>query len=196
VDPCTGKFQVPSLTNLAINTIIGGAFGLIGASFSNITLAGIVGGSWYIFLIESCKLYIGSFLFKGTDMSIKKIRIILTYINGFLYFIVFQLIEATATGEKATFFESLIVGLFISILLLGLFSDWMYYNHLIDQSAKIKYETYQNLGLGVVIFSMYIIFAVVFNSLYHGELGILSIFIAIGIIYIFVKFLSSVVIKM
>jgi hypothetical protein len=183
---------VLSLIDLAINTLVGGVFGFIDAY----NISWDSWRSWYIFLIESCKLCIGSFFFKGTDMSIKNIRIILTYINGFLYFIVFQLIEATATGEKATFFESLIVGLFISILLLGLFSDWMYYNHLIDQGAKIKYETYQNLGLGVVIFSMYIIFAVVFNSLYHGELGILSIFIAIGIIYIFVKFLSSVVIKM
>ena len=128
-------------------------------------------------------------------MSIKKIRILLTYINGFLYFVAFQSIEATNTGVKATFLESLAVGLFILILLIGLFSDWMYYNHLINQGAKIKYETYQNLGLGLVIFSIYMIFAASFNSIYNGELGIINMFFAIGIIYLLVLLLSSSIIQ-
>jgi len=49
IDPC-GGFRFQGWKNLAINTLSGAAFGAIGADFSNLTLAGTVGGLGASFL--------------------------------------------------------------------------------------------------------------------------------------------------
>ncbi|QFR48818.1 DUF5011 domain-containing protein [Sulfurimonas lithotrophica] len=50
IDPCTGQVKFQGYKNLAINTLSGAAFGAIGASFSNLTYAGAIGGLGTSFL--------------------------------------------------------------------------------------------------------------------------------------------------
>jgi len=123
--------------------------------------------------------------------KLKKIRLLLTYIVGFIAFIAFLFIPATYTGEKATFYEAFGVGIFLFGLLYIMFSDWMYYNHLIDQGAKIKYESFQKTGLIVVIFMLCTISGAIYNGLYGGQLGILSILVGVPIIYLLIKWIFS-----
>ena len=50
IDPCTGQVKFQGYKNLVINTLGGAAFGAIGASFSHLTTAGLIGGLGSSFL--------------------------------------------------------------------------------------------------------------------------------------------------
>ena len=123
-------------------------------------------------------------------MSIKKVRIILTYTYGVILFIGLQLVPAADTGEKATLVEALAMGLIMFILLYVLFSDWMYHNHLIDNGMKIKYDTYQKVGLATVVFCLSIFSGAIYNGLYDGKLGVSSIVIELVLLYFLIIIFS------
>ncbi len=50
INPCTGEIEFQGAGNLIINTLGGAAFGAIGASFSNLAVAGVIGGLGSSFL--------------------------------------------------------------------------------------------------------------------------------------------------
>jgi hypothetical protein len=126
-------------------------------------------------------------------MNTKKVRVQLTYICTLLYFVAFQVIEAADTGEKATFFEALAVAMLVFGLLYIAFSDWLYHTQLVDKGLKLKYSTFQNIGLITVIIFISIIFTATYNNLYDDNLGIYSpsFYILVGAIYLLAVLFGS-----
>ena len=116
---------------------------------------------------------------------LKKIRILLTYIVGVIFFIVMQFLS-DPEGNVGTPIQAFGVGILIFGLLFVLFSDWMYYNELINKGAKIKYETFQKVGLLFNITALCIIISAAYNEIYNGNIGVLSLFIEVPLIYLLI----------
>jgi|GEM_PF-5038660 len=118
-------------------------------------------------------------------MEAKKLRILLTFLAVFMVFILSQIVEAAETGEKASFFEAMGIGLILFSLLYIGFSDWLYYNHIADEGIELKYNTFQKLGIFVSILFISIFISVLYNHFFDGNLGLYGInfYILVGVLY-------------
>ncbi len=89
--------------------------------------------------------------------TIKKIRtFFILYTGGFL-FVGYRIKPPTGETEIVPLIDAFaIAGLYIVLQLL-LWSDWLYWNHLIAKGAKINYKLFQYIGLVITLFSTWII---------------------------------------
>ena len=126
-------------------------------------------------------------------MGTKKVRVQLTYICTLLYFVAFQVVEAAETGEKATFFEALAVAMLVFGLLYIGFSDWFERTQIVVQRLKLKYNTFQKIGLRTVVLFISIMITAAYNGLYDDNIGIYSpsFYLLIGAIYLLAMLIGS-----
>ncbi len=91
-----------------------------------------------------------------TYILVKKIRDSIIVAIGFIMFVGSQVVPATDTNETATFFEALLMGIIPMFLHFAMWSDYIY-NEIREQDIKINYDSYQVVGLVIVIFTFLLV---------------------------------------
>ena len=89
--------------------------------------------------------------------TIKKIRTFLILYSGVFLFVGYRIKPPTGETEIVPLMDAFAIAGIGTILQLLLWSDWLYWNHLIDKGAKINYKFFQYTGLVITLFTTWIV---------------------------------------